>query len=150
MKNLFLLSIFLIILSSCSNEPKNEFDKAVKAFNEAKKYNANVYYFDEFNSLQDSLNDVTEKISEKNLKLFKTFKPEKKKLDYIITKSNNLIDKSKYDKNISFPSNYNDLSKMTKEQFIVWKYSDITPEDIKKMTVAEFIEWKEAMKYINE
>jgi hypothetical protein len=147
MKNLLLLLIFLIILSSCSKEPKIEFDKAVKVFNEAKKYNANIYYFEEFNSLQDSMNDVTLKISEKNLKIFKTFSSERKKLNYIITKSNELIDNSKYYNNIVLP---NDLSKMTDAQFVAWKYSNITPEEIKKMTVAEFNEWKEAMKYINK
>lgn len=90
-------------------------------------------------------------IDRKKAKLFKTFSPERKKLNYIITKSNELIDNSKYER-INFPDNYNyiELSRMTNEQFVAWKYSNITPEEIKKMTVAEFNEWKEAMKYINK
>lgn len=117
-----------------------------KAFNEAKKVNANIYAYDEFISLQDSMNDVIEKIKLKNTKLFKTFKPEIKKLNYITTKSNELKDKAKSNYKTNY--NYFELSKMTTEQFIAWKYSSLTPDDIKKMSVTEFNEWKDAMKYI--
>jgi len=89
-KVLFALATLAMVafLSSCGKLPQEKLDAAKAAIDSAKLAEADVYLAADFTALQDSLNAANTEIEAQKSKLFKKYGPVTQKLEWIITRAN--------------------------------------------------------------
>lgn len=90
MKNKFLiglttLGLTALLFTSCSKVPQAEIDAANVAIEEAKTAGADIYLYENFVALQDSMKSVMVNIEDQNSKFIKNYTTTKKQLESIVS-----------------------------------------------------------------
>lgn len=85
---------FTMALVGCSKMPQEEIDAALASVDEAKAAGADIYMYESFLEVQDSLNKVIEKIEAKKSKLIINHTESKAELAGIVVYAHNLMEQT--------------------------------------------------------